>query len=112
MRILNLDDIDELHICAINFTDASTDSSKVFSEYDARVEIVTDSGESHVVSLDSRSQGTVAVLCRFKASFMGAEIVNDSSVMPFDQFQGSVPGASNLRLASKVTLAQKVTPIC
>ncbi len=107
MRIVNLDQIEELYICAVNFTEATQGANKVFADYDARVEVVTDRGESHVVSLDSRNPGTVAVLCKFKSGFMGAELVNDSSVMTFDQFQSTVPGASNLKLESKVTLAQK-----
>jgi len=107
LRILNLEKIEELYICAINFTDATTNSEKVFSDYDARVEVVTDNGETHIVSLDSRTQGTVAVLCKITAGFMGAELVNDSSVMSFKQFQSIVPGANNIRLASKITLAQK-----
>lgn len=107
MRIINLDQIEDLYICAINFTDASQGSNKVFADYDARVEVATDRGDTHVVSLDSRTPGPVAVLCKFKSGFMGAELVNDSSVMPFNQFQSAVPGASGLRLSSKVTLAQK-----
>lgn len=107
LQILNLDTIEELYICAINFTEASTNSEKVFSDYDARVEVMTDNGETHIVSLDSHTQGTVAVLCKLTAGFMGVELVNDSSVMPFNQFQNIVPGANNIRLASKVTLAQK-----
>lgn len=107
MSIINLDQIEELYICAINFTDASQGSNKVFADYDARVEVATDRGDTYVVSLDSATPGTVAVLCKFKSGFMGAELVNDSSVMPFNQFQSTVPGTSALRLSSKVTLAQK-----
>lgn len=107
MRICNLDQVEELCICALNFTDASQGSNKVFADYDARVEVETDRGDIHVVSLDSRTPGTVAVLCKFKSDFMGTELVNDSSVMSFNQFQSTIPGASALKLASKVTLKQK-----
>jgi len=52
MRIVKLDDFEELYICALNFTDASSGADKVFANYDARVEVVTDRGEHHTVSLD------------------------------------------------------------
>jgi len=84
MRIVKLDDFDELYICALNFTDASS-GAKVFADYDARVEVITDRGESYKVSLDSRQSGPVAVICKFS----------------------KIPGASQLKLASKITLQKK-----
>ena len=54
LRITKLDDFEELCICALNFTDASSGSNKVFADYDARVEVVSDKGEQHTVVLDSR----------------------------------------------------------
>ena len=107
MRIVRLDDFEELYIVAVNFTDAFSGSNKVFDDYDARVEVVTDRGDTHVVSLDSRTPGTVAVLCKFKSDFMGTKLVNDSMVMSFNQFQSAIPGASALKLTSKMTLKQK-----
>ena len=107
MRIFNLDQIEELYVCALNFTDASQGNNKVFADYDARVEVMTDQGDTHTVSLDSSTTGTVAVLCKIKSGFLGAELINDSSVMVFDQFQSIVSGASSLKLSSKVTLKQK-----
>ena len=107
LTIVNLDAIEELHICAVNFTDASAGTSKVFADYDARVEVETDRNERHAIALDSRNPGPIAVLCRFKSSFMGAELLNDSSVMSFEDFRSGVPGAEALKLLSKVTLQQK-----
>jgi len=107
LRITKLDDFEELYICALNFTDASNPQQKVFRDYDARVEVVTDRGESHTVNLDSAQAGCVAVICKFKSGFMGAELVNDSMVMDLDKFRKDLPGASGLQVQSKVTLAQK-----
>lgn len=107
LRVTKLDHLEELYICALNFTDASSGTNKVFSNYDARVEVVTDRGESHVVKLDSNNPGPVAVLCKFNSSFMGASINNDSEVMSFERFKTEVPGANALKLASKITLASK-----
>lgn len=107
LTIVKLDDIEELHICAVNFTDASSGAAKVFADYDAHVEVETDRNEKHTIALDSKNPGSVAVLCTFKSSFMGAEISNDSSVMGFEEFRSGVPGAEALKLLSKVTLQQK-----
>lgn len=107
LRITNLDEIEELNIVAINFTDASSSTDKVFADYDAVVEVMTDTGDNHTVALDSRQSGSVAVLCKFKNEFLGASLVNNSEVLKFDQFRSSIPGASALKLASKVVLKQK-----
>ncbi|MED5374141.1 MAG: stress response protein [Myxococcota bacterium] len=107
LRITKLDDIEELYICALNFTDAQGQANKVFNDYDARVEVVTDKGESHVINLDSSKTGSVAILAKFTASFMGAQLVNDSMVMDLEGFRNSVPGAGELKVQSKITLAQK-----
>jgi len=104
MRIMKLDDIEELYICALNFTDASQSRNSSFSTYDARVEVTTDSGEKHTIALDSNVQGTVATICKFKSGFMGAQLINDSTVMDFDTFKLSIPGADTLKLSSKVVL--------
>ncbi len=107
MLVAKLDDFEELYICALNFTDASEGKSRTFAEFDARVEVATDRGEKHTINLDSRQQGSVAILAKFSAGFLGAQLLNDSQVMSFDQFKTTVPGAGEIKLASKVTLAQK-----
>ncbi|GBC59865.1 hypothetical protein DENIS_0806 [Desulfonema ishimotonii] len=107
LRIVRLDDFEALYICAVNFTDASAGTGNVFADYDARVEVATDKGERHTVALDSAQTGAVAVLCKFEGGFMGTSLVNDSQVMDFKAFQSTVPGASALKLSSKVVLKQK-----
>ncbi len=107
MTIVKLDDIEELYICAVNFTDASGGVSKVFADYDAHVEVETDRNEKHTIALDSKSPGSVAVLCKFKSSFVGMELSNNSDVMSFEEFRSSVPGAEALKLLSKVLLQKK-----
>ncbi|MBT9142532.1 MAG: hypothetical protein DDT29_00926 [Dehalococcoidia bacterium] len=107
LRITKLDDFEELYIVALNFTAASSGSDKVFANYDARVEVVTDKGDSHSVALDSRQSGSVAVLCKFTSGFLGTSLVNNSDVMAFEKFKSVVPGASAIKLASKVVLKQK-----
>ncbi len=107
LHITKLDDFEVLYICALNFTDASSGTSKVFADYDARVEIATDRGETHRVALDSKRPGPVAVICKFVGGFISNELVNDSDVMSFQVFRQQVPGADQLKLSSKVTLKAK-----
>ena len=107
MLVTKLDDIEKLEIVAVNFTDASEGTNKTFSQYDARVEVITDSGESHTISLDSSSSGSVATICKISPSFMGLQLTNDSSVCSFDAFKSNVIGAAALQLQSKVTLGAK-----
>ncbi len=107
LKIARLDDFEELYICALNFTDASSGANKVFANYDARVTVITDKGESHTVSLDSTQQGQVAVICKFMSGFISNELVNHSQVMSIEQFRREIPGADKLKISSKVTLKSK-----
>ena len=107
LRITKLDDYEELYICALNFTDASSGSNKVFADYDARIEVMTDRGEKHTVALDSQQLGPLALICKFTGGFISNSLTNDSEVMSLDEFKSRVPGASQLKLASKVTLKAK-----
>ncbi|MCP4352126.1 MAG: stress response protein [Desulfobacterales bacterium] len=107
MRIVRLDDFEELYVCALNFTDASSGENKVFANYDARVEVMTDRGEHHTVALDSAQSGSVAVICKFEAGMISNSLVNDSEVMNLEDFRNKIPGASELKLASKITLKSK-----
>lgn len=107
IRVAKLDDLESLYICALNFTDASSGAKKTFADYDAHVEVVTDTGDTHTVALDSNESGHAAVLCKFTGTFMGTSIVNNSDVMDFKTFQTSIPGADALKLSSKIVLKQK-----
>ncbi len=107
LKIARLDHFEELYIVALNFTDASSGENNVFANYDASVEVITDTGEAHSVALDSGKYGSVAILCKFKKDFMGASLVNASEVISFKEFQEKVPGASVIKLSSKVILKQK-----
>jgi len=101
LRITRLDDFEALYIVAINFTDASSKIHKVFADYDAQVEIVTDRGNNYTVALDSTQSGSVAILCQFTSTFIGSSLVNNSDVMSFKELTSNVPGASAIQLASK-----------
>jgi uncharacterized protein involved in tellurium resistance len=107
LSIAKLDDFEVVYICALNFTDASSGSARVFADYDAKVRVKTERGETHTVALDSPSPGPVAVICTLAGGFVSNELVNDSEVMGLDAFRSRIPGAAALKIASKVTLKAK-----
>lgn len=107
LAVAKLDDFEVLYICALNFTDAASDGSGTFADYDARVRVTTDRGETHTVALDSTQPGPVAVICKLAGGFIANELVNDSEVMRLDAFRSTIPGADALKIASKVTLKAK-----
>ncbi len=108
LRITKLDHIEELYICAINFTDASQNRNVTFSQYDGHVIVNDEKGKSISVPLDSNQPGTVAVIARIdNTGFMGAKLINENRLMDMPTFQATIPGASLLKLSSKVFLKQK-----
>jgi len=108
VRITKLDDLQELYICTINFTDASQNKSSTFNNYDAMVTLMDDKGENIAVPLDSNHPGTVAVIAKIdNSSFIGPKLVNENSVMDMAPFQSTIPGANLLQIASKIFLNKK-----
>jgi len=105
LRVTKLDDLVELYICTINFTDASQSRTVPFRNYDAVVNVIDDKGEAVTVPLDSPQAGSVAVIARIDNSgFMGAKLVNENRIMDIPSFKSTIPGASTLNLASKIEL--------
>ncbi|MBU1625911.1 stress response protein [bacterium] len=108
LRITKLDDMAEVYICTINFTDAVRKRSSTFNNYDGHIHIVDDKGGSVAVPLDSTQPGTVAVIARIdNTGFMGAKLVNENRIMDMAAFQSTIPGANLLKLSSKIVLKQK-----
>ncbi len=108
IRITKLDDMAEVYICTINFTDASQGKESRFSKYDAQVTVVDDKDENIVVPLDSSLAGAVAVIAKIDNSgFMGAKLVNENRIMDMTEFQSTIPGANLLNLSSKIVLKKK-----
>jgi len=102
IRVTKLDDIAELYICTINFTEAYKNKNTSFSNYDAHVMVMDDKGDSVAVPLNSGDPGTVAVIAKIdNSSFMGAKMINLNQIMDIPSFQAAIPGASSLVISSK-----------
>jgi tellurite resistance protein TerA len=97
LRITKLDHIAELHIIALNYTDASAQRSVNFATYDGNVTVLQDNGAALEVPLSSDTSGHVAHVCTIdNSSPMGAKLVNVNNVLSLQEFVSTVPGARAL----------------
>jgi uncharacterized protein involved in tellurium resistance len=107
LRITKLDDMAEVYICTLNFTDASAGKNTPFSSYDGHIEILDDKGGSVGVPLDAKESGTVAIIAKLdNTSFMGAKLINQNRIIGMQEFL-AMPGAAGFKLSSKVVLKNK-----
>lgn len=97
LRITKLDDIAEIYIVSINYTDATEKREVYFNSYDGNVTVMDDKGEKIEVPLNSPDRGHVAVIARIdNRSPMGAKLINMNDVMDLPDFVGTVPGADQI----------------
>ncbi|MBU1625909.1 stress response protein [bacterium] len=97
LRIAKLDDLAELYIVTLNYTDASQNKEASFSEYDGGLVIMDDKGESFAVPLSSPDKGTVALIAKIdNTSPMGPKLINENRIMDLGTFISTVPGANLL----------------
>ena len=97
LRITKLDHVSELHIIALNYTDASSQKSVNFATYDGAVTVLQDNGGALEVPLSADTPGHVAHICSIdNSSMMGAKLINVNNVMSLQQFVSSIPGARAL----------------
>jgi uncharacterized protein involved in tellurium resistance len=106
LKISKFDDIAELYLVAINFTDASRNQASEFASFDGRVTLKNERGEELTVVLASKDLGSVAVFARIENTndLMGAVLHNESRVYEFSEFRQQVPGADQISLANKLLL--------
>lgn len=97
LRITKLDDLAELYICTLNYTDASQKKDASFSNYDGGIIVIDDKGESVAVPLDSKELGNVAVIAKIdNSSPMGAKLINENRIINLETFFKDIPGANKL----------------
>lgn len=109
LRIKRMDDIAEIYLVAMNFTDAARNRASAFVEFDGRVEIEGSDGQRVTVVLASKEEGAAAVFARVEHSnsLVGPVLHNESKVLTLDQLRAQIPGAKDLSLASKLLLQSK-----
>ncbi|MBF0345382.1 MAG: stress response protein [Nitrospirae bacterium] len=97
LRIAKLDDIAELYIVTLNYTDASRKLDSAFNKYDGGIVIMDDKGESFSVPLNSAEKGTAALIARIdNTSPMGPKLINENRIMSLDTFVSTVPAGDLL----------------
>ncbi len=97
LRIMKLDDMAEVNIVALNYTDAKSGSSKTFSNYDGKINIIQDNGEQFEVPLTSTQSGVAAVICKIdNSSMIGAKLINVNEVVDLPTLVNTIPGATKL----------------
>ena len=97
LRITKLDELAELYIVTLNYTDAADKKITAFNDYDGSIIVMNDKGEAVEVPLNSADKGQVAVICKIdNTSPMGAKLINLNQIMELGAFVSTIPGANAL----------------
>lgn len=102
LTIAQLEEMSEINICVINYTDAIKNQDAAFSDYNAQITIADDVGEPACIRLNSPDRGVVAVIAKIEENgFIGYKMVNKNNVMNMMTFRETVPGGHLLDLSHK-----------
>lgn len=97
LGISKLDDLAEVYICTLNYTDASGKKKSAFSDYDGGITVVYNGGESIAIPLNSTEKGHVAIIGKIdNKSPIGAKLINENKILDLVTFVTTVPGAKLL----------------
>ncbi len=97
LRITKLDMMEEVNICALNYTDAIQKKSTSFNEYDGRLVVINDRGETVTIPLNTTEKGHVAIIAKIdNTASTGAKLINENKIVDLDTFTSSIPGANLL----------------
>ena len=92
-----LDDLAEVYICTLNYTDAVEKRNSAFADYDGEVIVNDNSGHSVTVPLNATQKGQVAIIARIDHDATGNAILkNTNEVVSLSQFFRDIPGADLL----------------
>lgn len=95
--IERLDDLAELFICTLNYTDAAEQRNTSFADYGGGVTVIDDSGHSITVPLNATQRGHVAIIAKIIPDYAGnAVLKNENLILTLGQFFQDIPGATLL----------------
>lgn len=91
-------DIAKIRLVALNYTDAKAKNEDVsFANYNGKIQIKNQSGESFEVPLKSEDKGTVALIATIdNTGIVGPKLINESSVMNLRDAIEKIPGMKAL----------------
>jgi tellurite resistance protein TerA len=94
LRITRLDDLAQVYICTLDYTDAIEKKDSSFSKYDGGVVVIDEKGESIAIPLNSDDKGHVAIIARIdNTGAMGAKLINENKIITLDTFAETIPGS-------------------
>lgn len=97
LRITKIDELAEIYIVTLNYTDAADKKDVSFSAYDGGIVVMNDKGESVAVPLNASEKGHVAVIAKIdNTSPMGAKLINENKIYTLEGFIDKIPGANML----------------
>jgi uncharacterized protein involved in tellurium resistance len=108
--IAQLDDLAEVYICTLNYTDAVAKRDSSFADYDGNVIVNDNHGHSVTVPLNATQKGQVAIIARIDhGGDRDAILRNENLVLDLGQFFQTIPGA--YLLSSNASPPRSSTPI-
>lgn len=97
LKITKIDDsVAQIDLVALNYDDAARKASSSFSQFDAKITLINDNGETFEAALNSQAQGVAAHIATIKSTPIGATIENKSLVTDIEGLIAAVPGARAL----------------
>jgi uncharacterized protein involved in tellurium resistance len=110
LMINRLDQLAEVYICTINYTDAVAKQHSAFADYDGGVLVSDEHGHAVAVPLNATQAGQVAVIARIDHSDQeDALLKNENRILDLGEFFQTIPGADLLRAAPANTSNQPTT---
>jgi uncharacterized protein involved in tellurium resistance len=113
--IAQLDDLAEVYICTLNYTDAAAKRDSCFADYDGNVIVNDNHGHSVTIPLNATQKGQVAVIARIDHSGDSgngeAILRNENVVLDLGQFFQTIPGAYLLSSNASPPRSSPPTPL-
>ncbi len=107
LRITRMDDMTEIVVCALNFSNAIDSQQQTpFSQYNGYIDIVDDNGNTEQVPLNTVSAGEAVLIARVISTEQGAQLQMENRLISLTDLH-DLPGAEQLQVDSKkVVLTQ------
>jgi len=97
LNIERFDDLAELYICTLNYTDAAEQRNSSFASYGGSVTVTDHSQHSVTVPLNAKQPGHVAIIAKILQNATGEAILkNENLILTLGQFFQDIPGATLL----------------
>lgn len=107
--IERLDEMAEVYVCTLNYTDAAARRDSAFANYDGAVVVSDSTGHTVEIPLNAKEKGQVAVIAHIECGTGVASLKNANTIMSLGQFFQNIPGASHLSSDSGSTNSQATT---